>query len=171
VRVGEKNALFGVDSAREHESMGGGTNAGGDPRTMHEWERQHLDKDRGVIRMTNVTKRTCSDDSHAGGVHHLYVPMFAEGTDNPPANEIGSEKNDETDASEQRKKRSVQEYNFQSGSEKHSSMDQNHRSKNGIGHFGGTVSHHFALVATGKVQFVKAQKRYDKQETEIGFNA
>jgi len=100
----------------------------------------------------------------------LYIPMLAEGADNPPANNISSEENDETDSGEQRKKRAVQKHHFQSGSQDHAGMDHDHGAKDRIGDLRGAVGDHFALVEAGKMQFVKTQKRYDKQEAEIGFN-
>jgi hypothetical protein len=151
--------------------MGGGTDNGGNPRTMNEREYQHFNKYGGVIGVTDVTKRTSSDDSHCGGIHHLDIPMLAERSNDPPPNDIGGKENGKTDGGKHGIKRTMQENHFESGADQYAGVQQDHRTKNGINYPGGSVGHHFALVTPGNLEFVNAQQGYDKQEPEIGFDA
>jgi hypothetical protein len=150
--------------------MGGGTDAGGYPRTMNQREHQHFYKNCCVIRMTNITERAGGYDSHAGGVHHLDVPMFTKSTNYPPADNIGKKKNREANGGENGIKRAMKEYYFKGGTHQYSSMQQDHRAKDWIHDPGSAVSHHFALVPAGDLQFVNAQQRYDKEKAEVGFD-
>ena len=97
--------------------------------------------------------------------------MLAKRANYPPAHDIGGKKDREANGGENGIKGPMQKNHFERGAEQHARMKQNHGAKNGIDYLRSPMGHHFALVTAGNLEFVNAQKRYDEQETEIGFDA
>src|SRR5208337_3306992 len=110
---------------------------------------QHFHEDSGVVGVPNVAERTGGDDAEAGRVHDLNVPMIAEGANDPPANEIGGQENDEADCGENGIEGTVEEHHFDGGTDQNGGVQEHHPAKTGIIHFGGATGDHFPLVAAG----------------------
>src|SRR5580704_11797495 len=96
VRIGKEHAFLRGKPLRKNDHVSGRSSDGGDPRGMDQRKNKHFQKNSGVIRMTHVTKRASGNHAKLRRVHNLNIPVFTECADDPPANDIGGEEEDET---------------------------------------------------------------------------
>ena len=147
--------------------MGGGTDKSGDPRTMNEREHEHFDEHCGVIRVADIVEWARRDHAHSRRIHHLHIPMFAEGANHPPANHIGGNENRQANAAKNRVERPMKEHDLERGADQYACVKQDHPAKTGIDYFLRAVRDHVTLVAPGYSQFQYAQEGDDKEEDKI----
>jgi hypothetical protein len=97
--------------------------------------------------------------------------MIAESANDPPTDEIGGKKNDETNGGEEGIKRAVEKHDFDGSADEDGGMQENHPSKTGVHHLGRATSDHFPLVTPGNAQLDEAQGSNSAEQNEIGDNA
>jgi len=147
--------------------MGDGANDRGDPRAVNQREREHLYKYGCIVRVAHVPERSRGDDTHSGGIHHLDVPMLAEGADDPPADDVRADKESEADRRKDWIEGATQEDHLGGGAGEHRSVQQDHPAEVGFGDLRGALLYHFALMTLGDLQFVDPQKRDNDEEPKV----
>ena len=65
VGIGEEHALFGGETLREHRDVADGTGQRSNPCCVNERERNHLGKNRRIVRMPHEAERTAGNDAEA----------------------------------------------------------------------------------------------------------
>jgi len=97
--------------------------------------------------------------------------MIAEGSNHPPAHDIGRQKDSEADCREQGIKRAAKKNNFQGRAEEDGGMKDNHPAESRVGDFRGAAGDHLRLVAARNPQFVQAQTGDDEKKDQVGDDA
>src|SRR6266581_1699826 len=93
VWIREKHALLCGEPLRQNSNVRNGPRRCGHPRGVNQRKRQHLRKDRCIIRMPDVAKRSRRHHAEPRRIHYLNIPMFAQCSNHPPANGVGREEN------------------------------------------------------------------------------
>ena len=150
--------------------MDGGANESGEPGRMNQRERQHLDKYRSVVRMTDIAEWAGSDDAEFSRVHHLHVPVFPERPNHPPADDVRSDEESDHRNGKGGNEGPVKKDNFGRRSDQHQRMEHRHPPEVGILHFCGAAGGHFLLMALGDAQLDDAERAYGKQQSKKKIN-
>ena len=151
--------------------MGGGAQESGNTCTVNEREDEHLDEDSGVVGMANIAEWAVGDDTHASGVHDLDVPMFAEGADDPPTDDIRGDKDGKTNGGEDGIEGTVKKDDFERGTKKNGGVQENHPAKTRLDNFLSAVREHLALVAPGNQEFVNTEEGDNEKKTKVSSDA
>src|SRR6516162_3552296 len=170
-RVGKQDPFFGSESLRKNQNMGQRTGEGGDPGAMNQGKSEHFHENGGIVWMAHITKRAARDNAHSRRIHDLNTPMVAEGSNHPPANDIGRQKDSEADCREQGIKRAVKKNNFQGRAQQDGGMKENHPAEARVDDFRGAAGHHPGLVTARNAQFVQAQNADDEKKGQVGDDA
>src|SRR6266496_3381823 len=171
VWIREKHALLCGEPLRQNSNVRNGPRRCGHPRGMNQRKRQHLRKDRLVIRMPDVAKRSRRYHAETRRIHYLNIPMFAQCSNHPPANGFGREENCKHRRRPPEDVGTPKENHFQGRAKQHGDVQQHHPAEPRLVDFGGPTRAHCPLVPLRNAQLGQPQQRHGKKQSKKGNDA
>ena len=168
VGVGEQHAILGGDARAQHEHVRHGAEHRGDPRRVHERQRQQLHEHRGVVGMPHPAVRPGVHDALARRVHDADVPVLAERLNHPPARPRGGDEQHQRGHGERRHERPAQRHHFDRGAGEDGGVQQRHPLEVRLVHRGGAGGGERAPVARRDRQLREPQQRHRRHHGQVG---
>src|SRR5579864_1864408 len=116
--------------------------------------------------MPDKAERAGSDHAQTRRVHHLHVPVIAQGADDPPTDGVRSQKNCEHRRGEKRDEGPLEQNDLQRGAHQDGGVQEHHPTKARFIDFGRAARDKLLLMAARNAQLEQAQRRDSREQQE-----
>src|SRR5207302_4324767 len=142
-----EHGLLNAQAISQHHGIAGRCKSRGDPRSVDEWESDHLNEYADVIRMAYPAKRPVADDAQRSRIHDLRIPVDSERAHHPPTQQSGQYEKQQRTKRQRSKERAVQQSHFGSRSDQNGRVKRNHPAIPRVIVFPGSATRQVALMA------------------------